>query len=76
MTERQASNYMKMLVVFLGVIVTGLIFIVEKMGTVFQIAQSLLGITYGALVATFLLGMFSRVANGNVIIILYNDTHL
>ncbi|XP_058818710.1 sodium-coupled monocarboxylate transporter 1-like [Topomyia yanbarensis] len=62
-TEKTASNVMKCLVVLLGIIVIGLVFIVEKLGQVMHMAISLSGITSGALLGMFTSGMISTVIN-------------
>lgn len=62
-TEKTASNVMKCLVVLLGAIVIGLVFVAEKMGQVMHMAISLSGITSGALLGMFTSGMVSTVIN-------------
>lgn len=62
-TEKRASNIMKMLVVLIGVIILGLVFIVEKMGNIFRVCFILNGLTAGALFGIFTAGMFSRTIN-------------
>lgn len=57
---------MKWLVVVLGIIVTGLVFVVEKLGPVFQVGTSISGITVGAFLGIFTIGMTSRSANTKV----------
>lgn len=57
---------MKCLAVILGVVVTGLVFIVEKLGPVFQVSNSLAGIMQGSFLGMFTIGMTSHTANTKV----------
>lgn len=59
---------MKWLAVALGIIVTALVFVVERLGTVFQVGVSIAGLTYGAFLGIFTIGMMSRSANTKVIL--------
>ncbi|XP_058448371.1 sodium-coupled monocarboxylate transporter 1-like [Malaya genurostris] len=62
-SEKTASNIMKCLVVILGFLVIGLVFVVEKLGQVMHMAISLSGITSGTLLGMFTSGMVSTVIN-------------
>lgn len=69
MTEARASLLMKVIVVVIGAICVGLVFVVEKLGTLIQAAGSIGAITAGPLLGVFSLGMFfpgatSEVASG------------
>ncbi|KAL0118114.1 hypothetical protein PUN28_009053 [Cardiocondyla obscurior] len=61
--EVLAANIMKGIVVIAGVISVGLVFLVEHLGSVFQIAISMRGVTDGPLLGLFLLGMLVPWAN-------------
>ncbi|XP_049537294.1 sodium-coupled monocarboxylate transporter 1-like [Anopheles darlingi] len=67
-TEKTASNIMKLLVVLLGVLVLGLVFVAERMGQVMHIAISLSGVTSGTMLGMFTFGMISRRVNTKGII--------
>ncbi|XP_055316602.1 sodium-coupled monocarboxylate transporter 1-like [Sitodiplosis mosellana] len=68
-TEKQASNTMKWICVVLGIIVTILVFLVEKLGSVFQIGISIGGVFTGSFLSMFVLGMTSRSANAKGLIV-------
>lgn len=63
LTESQASLLMKIIVVIIGSICVGLVFVVEKMGALIQASGSLGAITAGPLLGIFSLGMFFPIAN-------------
>jgi Na+/proline symporter len=63
LSEKRASDIMKILVVISGAIIVGLVFIVEKMGQVFRVGFVINGLTVGALSGIFIAGMFSRSIN-------------
>lgn len=63
LTEGQASFLMKVIVMIVGTICVGLVFLVEKMGALIQAAGSLGAITAGPLLGIFTLGMFFPFAN-------------
>uniref|UniRef100_A0A182JI64 Sodium/solute symporter n=1 Tax=Anopheles atroparvus TaxID=41427 RepID=A0A182JI64_ANOAO len=67
-SEKTASNTMKMLVVVLGFLVLGLVFVAERMGQVMHIAISLSGVTSGTMLGMFTSGMISRRVNTKGII--------
>ncbi|XP_053673858.1 sodium-coupled monocarboxylate transporter 1-like [Anopheles nili] len=67
-SEKRASNIMKMLVVALGFLVLGLVFVAERMGQVMHIAISLSGVTSGTMLGMFSAGMVSRRVNTKGII--------
>lgn len=62
-SEGRASFIMKIIVFIIGCICVGAVFLVEKMGTLIQAGKSLSGITAGALLGIFSLGMFFPWAN-------------
>ena len=57
---------MKIIVVILGAIMISLVFVVEKMGSVFQMTIGVTGTTAGAMLGMFTIGMVSRTANTKV----------
>lgn len=65
-TEKQASNKVKLIAVAVGILVTGLVFVVEQLGSIFQLSTQLTGLVSGSLLAMFALGMMSRSANSKV----------
>jgi solute carrier family 5 (sodium-coupled monocarboxylate transporter), member 8/12 len=67
-SEKRASDIMKFLVVSLGLLMLSLVFIVEKMGQVFRISIAVSGLTAGALLGMFTIGMISRYVNTKGII--------
>ncbi|XP_075225888.1 sodium-coupled monocarboxylate transporter 1-like isoform X2 [Lycorma delicatula] len=56
-TDAQASFAMKIIVVVLGLICVGLVYVVEKLGAILQTAVSLTGMTNGAVVYVFTYGI-------------------
>lgn len=67
-TYWKSTNIMKVLVVVVGIISICLVFLIEQMGGVLQIAFSFFGITGGPLMGLFTLGMLFPSANAKVII--------
>ncbi|XP_044268114.1 sodium-coupled monocarboxylate transporter 1-like [Tribolium madens] len=63
LSEARASLLMKIIVVIIGSICVGLVFVVEKMGALIQATGSLSAITAGPLLGIFSLGMFFPNAN-------------
>ncbi|KAF4521053.1 hypothetical protein B566_EDAN008125 [Ephemera danica] len=63
LSEAHASLLMKVVVVIFGTVCVGLVFMVEQMGAVIQAGKSLAGITAGALLGIFSMGMFFPWAN-------------
>ncbi|XP_012533313.1 sodium-coupled monocarboxylate transporter 1 [Monomorium pharaonis] len=61
--EAMATNIMKGIVVVTGVISVILVFLVERLGSVFQIGVSMRGVTDGPLLGLFVLGMLVPWAN-------------
>lgn len=57
---------MKWISVVLGILMTALVFVVEKLGSVFQIGISISGVFTGSFLSMFILGMTSRSANTKV----------
>lgn len=64
--ESTASNVIKAMVVFIGALCLVLVFVVEKLGSVFSLAISVSGVTSGTLLGIFFLGMFSPKINAKV----------
>lgn len=62
-SEKRVSDVMKVLVVVLGLLILSLVFVVEQMGQVFRISIAVSGITAGALLGLFTIGMMSRFVN-------------
>lgn len=65
-TEEQASNYMKLITIVFGIIVIVMVFVIEKMGAVFQASLSLFAIPAGSLLGIFTLGMTCKTVNTKV----------
>ncbi|XP_065079998.1 sodium-coupled monocarboxylate transporter 1-like [Ochlerotatus camptorhynchus] len=63
LNESTASTVIKSMVVFIGVLCLLLVFVVEKLGSVFSLAISVSGVTSGTLLGIFFLGMFSPKIN-------------
>ncbi|KAL1129074.1 hypothetical protein AAG570_013606 [Ranatra chinensis] len=57
-TERQASVIMKCTVCVLGVVFLSMVFVVEKLGAILQLAISLGGLSLGTICFVFTFGMF------------------
>lgn len=62
-SEKTASNIMKSLVIVVGLICLGLVFVVERLGSIFSLAIALSGVTAGPLLGLFTLGMIFPKAN-------------
>ncbi|GAB1858968.1 Sodium-coupled monocarboxylate transporter 1 [Camponotus japonicus] len=58
-----AANIMKAIVLITGAISVGLVFLVERLGPVFQLALSMRGVTDGPLLGLFVLGILVPWAN-------------
>lgn len=58
---------LQVIVVILGVIEMGLVFVVERLGSVFHLTLSITGVTAGTLLGMFSMGMFFRQVNTKVI---------
>lgn len=65
-SESTASTFIKSMVVVIGVLCVLLVFVVEKLGSVFSLAISVSGVTSGTLLGIFFLGMFSPKINAKV----------
>ena len=65
-TDRMVSFVMKMICVIVGVVCVVLVYVVENLGTITQMAFSLAGTQYGASFAAFALGFFFPRANSKV----------
>ncbi|XP_029174079.1 sodium-coupled monocarboxylate transporter 1-like [Nylanderia fulva] len=61
--EAIAANIMKGIVLIMGAISVGLVFLVERLGPVFQIALSTRGVTDGPMLGLFILGILVPWAN-------------
>ncbi|KAG7201898.1 hypothetical protein KM043_004612 [Ampulex compressa] len=55
--ENRAANIMKVTVVVLGIICVVMVFVVDRLGDIFQVSLTLSGITSGAMLGLFTLGM-------------------
>ena len=55
--ESRAANIMKATVVVIGLLCVALVFLVDQLGDIFQVSLSLHGITSGAMLGIFTLGM-------------------
>ncbi|XP_062547223.1 sodium-coupled monocarboxylate transporter 1-like [Armigeres subalbatus] len=62
-SEQSSSTAMKMIVVLLGAIVIVLVFVVEKLGSIIQMALSCTGVISGSILGMFTIGMVSTKAN-------------
>lgn len=69
-SEERASNIMKMIVVILGCVTIGLVFVVERMGTILSFTISIQGLTAGTMLGIFTFGMFFRQGNTKVCVFL------
>lgn len=58
LTENMTNWVMRSVVVVIGVVCVGMVYIVEKMGTVLQLTMSLEAITNGPLLGIFTIGIF------------------
>lgn len=66
LSQRSVNWIMRMVVVVVGVVCVGLVFVVQKMGTVLQLTMSLEAITNGPLLGIFTMGILLPWINGNV----------
>uniref|UniRef100_A0A336K9Y8 CSON001903 protein n=1 Tax=Culicoides sonorensis TaxID=179676 RepID=A0A336K9Y8_CULSO len=57
LSEKKTAFIMKGTVIVTGLISTGLVFIVEKLGTVLELAIKFIGVTYGPLIGIFTIGL-------------------
>ncbi|KAL6443072.1 hypothetical protein ACFW04_002798 [Cataglyphis niger] len=55
--ETKAANVMKVTVVILGILCVGMVFLVDRLGDIFQLSLTVTGITAGAMLGLFSLGM-------------------
>lgn len=69
LTDNQINWIMRSVVVGVGGLCVGLVYVVEHMGTVLQLTMSLEAITNGPLFGIFTIGIFLPWINGNVNII-------
>ncbi|XP_050100879.1 sodium-coupled monocarboxylate transporter 1 [Anopheles aquasalis] len=64
LTEKQTSIIMRAVVAVFGAICVGLVFVVEKLGSVLQLSMSLGSVSNGPLLGIFTLGVLVPWANG------------
>ncbi|XP_065344867.1 sodium-coupled monocarboxylate transporter 2-like [Cloeon dipterum] len=57
MSEKTASNTMKMIVVIAGTFCTAMVFVVDQLGAIIQLSRTVSGVTAGAMLGIFVLGM-------------------
>lgn len=69
LSERAVAVIMRLIIVIFGLITLSMVFIVEKLGPVLQLAISVSGITYGPLMGIFVIGMFMPWLSGRHTII-------
>jgi len=62
-SDSKQAFTLKVIVAVLGVVCIFLVYVVERLGALFQMALTLLGVTNGALVGVFSLGLFVPRAN-------------
>ncbi|XP_026284118.2 sodium-coupled monocarboxylate transporter 1 [Frankliniella occidentalis] len=62
-SDERASTHMKLVSLVIGAFCVGMIFVVENLGGVLQVAISFMGITAGAAYGLFFLGMFFPTVN-------------
>ncbi|XP_014468065.1 PREDICTED: sodium-coupled monocarboxylate transporter 1-like [Dinoponera quadriceps] len=55
--ETKAANIMKVTVVILGLLCVGMVFLVDRLGDIFQLSLTVTGITAGTMLGLFSLGM-------------------
>ncbi|KAE8753001.1 hypothetical protein FOCC_FOCC000347 [Frankliniella occidentalis] len=65
-SDERASTHMKLVSLVIGAFCVGMIFVVENLGGVLQVAISFMGITAGAAYGLFFLGMFFPTVNSKV----------
>lgn len=65
-TDKKASDIMKLIVVVLGLVCMGLVFIIQFLGAILQLTFVLGGITAGPVLAMFVLGMLIPSVNEKV----------
>lgn len=66
LTDRQTAYIMRAIVVVFGLICVGLVFVVEKLGSVLQLSMSLGAIANGPLLGIFTIGVLIPWINGTV----------
>lgn len=65
-TEKEVSNILKLIVVIVGIVCTGMVYIVEHLGGLLTLSLSFGGITSGATFGLFALGILVPFANVKV----------
>uniref|UniRef100_A0A1B0DA56 Sodium/solute symporter n=1 Tax=Phlebotomus papatasi TaxID=29031 RepID=A0A1B0DA56_PHLPP len=63
MSNKKTCTILKLLTVALGLLQISLVFVIQKLGTIFTIAFTILGVTLGTMFGLFTMGMFFRKAN-------------
>ncbi|XP_059619264.1 sodium-coupled monocarboxylate transporter 2-like [Phlebotomus argentipes] len=63
MSQRKTCNILKLITLCIGIIEISLVFILEKIGTVYTILITITGFTSGSMLGLFTLGMFIPRAN-------------
>ncbi|KAK4876939.1 hypothetical protein RN001_009445 [Aquatica leii] len=67
-TEKRKSNILKIIVIIAGTFCTALVFVVERLDGILELGASFGGITSGALVGIFTLGVFGLLFNSWIIL--------
>ncbi|KAF2886104.1 hypothetical protein ILUMI_20069, partial [Ignelater luminosus] len=62
-SERKASNIMKLIALIIGLVSTGCVFLVNKLGSILQVALTLGGISAGPTLGLFTMGMLLPMVN-------------
>ncbi|KAI4470149.1 sodium-coupled monocarboxylate transporter [Holotrichia oblita] len=63
LSQQTVSNILKLIVLVTGIISTTLVFVVERLGSIFPLGMKLTGLAQGPLVGLFTLGMMFPVSN-------------
>ncbi|KAF2892443.1 hypothetical protein ILUMI_13728 [Ignelater luminosus] len=61
--ENRASTFMKIITVVIGLVSVGMIFIIDKLGTLIELLSTLSGATLGPILGVFTMGMLFPFAN-------------
>lgn len=65
-TDKRASDIMKLIVVVIGILITCLVFAVQYLGAILEMAITIGGIVSGPILGYFILGMLTPVINEKV----------